>query len=111
MAAVANADLLIIMSDIDGLYDSDPHLYPDAKLIDEVSEINDSIKSIAGGSGSSLGTGGMLTKIKAAQIACDAGIDMIIMNGSEPEKLYDLLLESKKTGTLFRAKNLKENFG
>lgn len=104
MAVVSHADLLIIMSDIDGLYECDPHINPNAKHIDVVTEIDEHIKSIAGGAGSSLGKGGMATKINAAKISTDAGIDMIIMDGSEPEKLYDLLLENKKIGTLFSSK-------
>ncbi len=102
VASLAKADLLIILSDIDGLFDSDPHTNPAAKLIPVVSEINDNIEKIAGGAGSALGTGGMATKINAAKIATSSGIDMIIMNGNDPEKLYDLF-EDKQTGTLFQA--------
>ncbi len=81
VAETANADLLIILSDIDGLYDSDPHKNPDAKLIPVVTRIDDHIEGAAGGAGSMFGTGGMITKINAARIANNAGIDMIIMNG------------------------------
>jgi len=100
VANLAKAELLVILSDIDGLYDSDPRKNPDAKLIPVVTEITDYIEQIAGGAGSELGTGGMATKINAARIAGEAGIDMIIMNGSNPYKLYDLF-ENKETGTLF----------
>ena len=76
VAATTRAELLILLSDIDGLYDSDPHKNPDAKLIHEVSEIDGKILSLAGGSGSELGTGGMVTKLHAAQIATEAGCEM-----------------------------------
>ena len=97
---IGEADLLIILSDIDGLYDSDPHKNPEAKLIPVVTEINEHIENIAGGAGTSLGTGGMATKINAAKIANEAGIDMIIMNGNNPDKLYGLF-ENDETGTIF----------
>ncbi|MBQ8435381.1 MAG: glutamate 5-kinase [Oscillospiraceae bacterium] len=100
VARLAHADLLIILSDIDGLYDSDPHKNPDANLIPVVTEIDSSIEKMAGGAGSKLGTGGMATKINAAKIANEAGIDMIIMNGNNPEKLYGLF-ENDETGTIF----------
>lgn len=102
VAKLAGAELLVILSDIDGLYSSDPHRNPDAELIPVVTEINEHIENIAGGAGSALGTGGMATKINAAKIANEAGIDMIIMNGNNPEKLYDLF-ENNETGTLFIA--------
>lgn len=100
VAKLAHADLLIILSDIDGLYDSDPHKNPDAHFIPVVTEIDSHIEEMAGGAGSKLGTGGMATKINAAKIANDAGIDMIIMNGNNPEKLYGLF-ENDETGTIF----------
>lgn len=102
VAKIARADLLIILSDIDGLYDSDPHKNPDARLIPVVTEIDSHIEEIAGGAGSALGKGGMITKINAAKIANDAGIDMIIMNGNNPDKLYDLF-DNSQTGTVFIA--------
>lgn len=102
VAKVAGADLLIILSDIDGLYDDDPRKNPDAKLIPVVTEINSHIEEIAGGAGTALGTGGMATKINAAKIANEAGIDMIIMNGKNPDKLYELF-ENNQTGTVFIA--------
>ena len=100
VATIANADLLVIMSDIDGLYDKDPHVHENANLIPEVGEITDDIRSLAGGAGSALGTGGMATKIKAVEIAHAAYIDVVLMNGKNPHKLYDLF-EDKPVGTLF----------
>ena len=102
VAELSGADLLLILSDIDGLYDDDPRVNPDAKPIHVVEKITPEIEAMAGGAGSSLGTGGMSTKINAAKIATEAGIDMIIMNGKDPEKLYDLF-EDSEIGTLFRA--------
>ena len=103
VAELSRADLLLILSDIDALYDDDPRSNPDAKPIPLVEEITPEIEAMAGGAGSSLGTGGMSTKITAAKIATNAGIDMVIMNGRDPEKLYDLF-EDKEIGTLFKAK-------
>ena len=100
IAAVAKADALVILSDIDGLFDDDPKKNNDARLISVVKDIDNNIKAIAKGSGSKLGTGGMATKIKAAEIASQAGIDTVIMNGKKPEKLYDLF-EGKQIGTRF----------
>ena len=100
VAGIANADLLIIMSDIDGLYDGDPRLNPDAKLIPVVHEINSEIHAVAGGAGTRFGTGGMKTKIEAVEIAYEAGIDVVLMNGGRPRKLYELF-EDKPIGTLF----------
>lgn len=106
VAKIAGADLLIIMSDIDGLYDYDPRLDPDAKLIPVVEEINDDIRKLAGGAGTKMGTGGMITKINAAEIAVNSGIDMIILNGKNPDNLY-YLFETGKLGTRFKAKGSK----
>lgn len=100
VATIAKADLLIIMSDIDGLYDKDPHKEKDAKLIPVVNEITEDIKALAGGVTTKFGTGGMVTKINAVEIAYKAGIDVVIMNGKKPERLYDLF-EDKNAGTLF----------
>lgn len=102
VANLSKADLLIILSDIDGLFSSDPHSDENAELIPVVHQIDEHIENIAGGAGSSLGTGGMATKINAARIATQAGIDMVIMNGKNPEMLYDLF-EDKPVGTLFEA--------
>lgn len=98
-----DADLLVLMSDIDGLYTSDPHKDQDAQLISDVREITSDIIALAGGKGSELGTGGMATKIKAAQIATEQGTDMIITNGDNPTALYDIV-EGEKIGTRFWSK-------
>lgn len=103
VALVCGADLLINMSDIDGLYDSDPRKNPDAKLIDRVEVIDDTVISYAGGAGSERGTGGMITKIKAAQIVTDAGIPMLIVNGKNPEILYQIS-DGEHIGTYFAAR-------
>ena len=100
VATIDNADLQVIMSDIDGLYDKDPHVHEDARLIPEVGKITDDIRDLAGGAGSALGTGGMATKIKAVEIAHAADIDVVLMNGKNPRKLYDLF-EDKPVGTIF----------
>lgn len=100
VATIAKADLLIIMSDIDGLYDKDPHKEKDAKFIHVVHEITEDIKALAGGVTTKFGTGGMVTKINAVELAYEAGIDVVIMNGKQPEKLYDLF-DNKDVGTLF----------
>lgn len=100
VATIANADLLIIMSDIDGLYDSDPRKTEDARLIPVVHEISDEIRGLAGGAGSKFGTGGMKTKIHAVELAYEAGIDVVLMNGKRPQRLYELF-EDKQVGTLF----------
>ena len=100
VATLIEADLLILMSDIDGLFDSDPHKNPDAILIPLVTEINDDIFSIAGGTKDNLGTGGMVTKLLAAQIAGENGIDTIITNGSKPLNLYAAIARGQ-VGTLF----------
>jgi glutamate 5-kinase len=102
VATLIHADMLVLLSDIKGLYDSDPHKNPDAKLIPCVEKIDDGVRSLAGGAGSDFGTGGMVTKLDAAKTAMEAGIDMVIMDGSQPAKLYDLF-DGKPVGTLFRA--------
>ncbi|HAY72827.1 MAG TPA: glutamate 5-kinase [Ruminococcaceae bacterium] len=100
VAVNVNADLLILLSDIDGLFTADPHSDPDAKLISVVSEINDDILALGGGEGSSLGTGGMRTKLNAAQICTENNCDMVIANGENPDVLYDIV-EGKAVGTRF----------
>ncbi len=102
VASTINADLLVLLSDIDGLYTADPRCDKNAKLIDVVEKITPEIFALAGGKGSTLGTGGMSTKIKAAQNVNDHGIDMIIANGSDPEILYDIA-DGKNVGTKFVA--------
>lgn len=103
VAVSVEADRLILLSDIDGLYTADPHKNPDATLIHEVEELTENILSLAGGEGSSLGTGGMKTKLHAAQICTEAGCEMVILNGAEPSMLYDLF-DGKSIGTRFLAK-------
>ena len=100
VAQVVGADLLVLLSDIDGLYTADPRKDPNAQLIPVVEEITPDILALAGGAGSGLGTGGMATKLKAAQLATASGIDMVIYNGEDPEGLY-ALLEGKHIGTRF----------
>ena len=103
VAANIQAELLILLSDIDGLYDADPHTTSDAKIIPVVEEITDEILALGGGSGSALGTGGMATKLHAAQIVTAAGADMVIANGVQPALLYDIL-DGRRVGTRFLAK-------
>ena len=86
-----SADLLILLSDIDGLYTADPHKDPNAKLITEVREINNDILSLAGDSASNLGTGGMKTKLSAAEICMKGRCDMVIANSADPKILYDIV--------------------
>lgn len=103
VAKYVKGDLLILLSDIDGLYTKDPHKYEDAVLIEEVRCITPEIMALAGGAGSSLGTGGMTTKLSAAKIIMEAGGDMVIANGQDPQVLYDIM-EGKKLGTRFIGK-------
>lgn len=99
------AELLVLLSDIDGLYSADPHKDESAKLISTVEEITLETEKIAGGSVSGFGTGGMATKVSAAKLCVSAGLDMIIANGSSPESLYDIL-EGKSVGTKFIGKKV-----
>ncbi|MDO4962311.1 MAG: glutamate 5-kinase [Eubacteriales bacterium] len=103
VARLTNADLLILMSDIDGLYDLDPRTNPDARLLHDVIEITPQIEEMAGGAGTAHGTGGMITKLAAARIATEAGIDMIIANSNNIDNLYDIV-DGKTVGTRFFAK-------
>ncbi|MBR2897606.1 MAG: glutamate 5-kinase [Oscillospiraceae bacterium] len=100
VAQSIGADLLVLMSDIDGLYTADPRRDPNAKLISEVRELTPDILALGEGAGSSLGTGGMQTKLHAAQICMGAGCDMRIVNGSEPTILYGIM-DGEAPGTLF----------
>lgn len=102
VAESADADLLILLSDIDGLYTANPSEDANAEIISEVRELSEEIISMAGGSGSEHGTGGMKTKLEAAKICMNAGCDMVIANGSNPELLYDII-EGRKVGTRFFA--------
>lgn len=99
-AVSVEADLLILLSDIKGLYTADPHKDPSAELIPVVTEFTPQIMAAAGGRGSEFGTGGMATKLHAAQIATGAGIDMIIVNGENPDILYDAV-NGQSVGTRF----------
>lgn len=97
VAVSVNADLLVILSDVDGLYSSDPHKDENAKLIEEVHSITDEIVTLAGGAGSSLGTGGMRTKLTAAKLCTAQGVDTVIANGDNPALLY-AIVQNKKGG-------------
>lgn len=103
VAVSIEADLLVLLSDIDGLYTADPRSNKGAVLIERVDELTDEIMALGGGAGSALGTGGMETKLRAAKIVTEAGCDMIIMNGACPEGLYNLL-DGKTVGTRFYGK-------
>lgn len=103
VAESSQADLLVLLSDIDGLYTADPKSDPAAKLIETVDEITPEIRALAGGAGSNVGTGGMVTKLNAAEIATDSGCDMIITNGFDPDILYDIV-DGKPVGTRFLSK-------
>ena len=103
VAECIHADLVILLSDIDGLYTADPHTHPDARLIPLVESITPDIAELAGGAGSALGTGGMATKISAARRATAAGVDLIIANGAHAEVLYDIM-DGKSVGTRFAGK-------
>jgi glutamate 5-kinase len=100
VAKYADADLLVLLSDIEGLFTADPHRHPEARLIPLVEHITPEIEALAGGAGSALGTGGMATKLVAAKIATGAGVDMVIANGERPELLYEIA-EGKPVGTRF----------
>ena len=101
VATNIRADLLILMSDIEGMYTADPRQDPGARLIPLVEAITPDILALAGGSGSELGTGGMVTKLRAAKMCMDAGCDMIIMNGDRPNDLYRIV-DGEAVGTRFK---------
>lgn len=102
VAVLCHADKLVILSDIDGFYDSDPRLSKTARLISRIESIDESTYLLAGGAGSRRGTGGMKTKLQAADIATSQGIDVIVANGKNPKILYDII-DGKKVGTFFVA--------
>lgn len=104
VATSVQADLLIILSDVDGLYSADPHKDVNAKLIEKVDCIDEHIVALAGGAGSALGTGGMATKIKAAKLCVAHGCDMVIASGASPAILYDVIAGKKGNYTRFFAK-------
>lgn len=103
VAVNVEADLLVLLSDIDGLYTGDPHKFPSARLLSRVEELTPEIFALAGEKGSPLGTGGMRTKLRAAEISTNAGIDMIIANGADPLALYNIT-DGKAFGTKFVGK-------
>lgn len=100
VAKLVGADLLVILTDIDGLYDKNPRSDPSAKRIPYVSEVTDEVRALAGGSGSDRGTGGMRTKVEAAATVNGAGIGCCILSGAVPENLYDLF-DGVQIGTFF----------
>ncbi len=103
VACAIHADLLVLLSDIDGLYTADPHRDPDARLIERVEAVTPQIEALAGEKGSGLAVGGMATKLKAAKMTWEQGIDMVIANGAEPALLYDIV-EGRPMGTRFIGK-------
>ena len=100
VAQLVEADALVILTDIDGLYDSDPRKNQDAKRIPVVKTITEEIRALAGGAGSNRGTGGMATKIKAAEIANRHGIPCCVLSGEDPHILYELF-DGAEIGTIF----------
>ncbi|HIV13741.1 MAG: glutamate 5-kinase [Clostridiales bacterium] len=109
VAALIGADLLILLSDIDGLFTDDPHQNPDARFIDVVEKLDDRMRQMGKDTpGSSVGTGGMATKLKAAQLAVNAGADMVIANGSDFHVIHKIM-QGRNHGTLFLA-DPKEEF-
>lgn len=99
VAELIGADILILLTDTDGLYDGNPSENPEARLIDIVEEITEEIEAFAGGAGKR-GTGGFMTKVKAAKIATSAGIPVVVMNGADPKRIYDVL-NGESVGTKF----------
>ncbi|MED4140343.1 glutamate 5-kinase [Priestia megaterium] len=105
VAILCRAQKLVILSDIDGLYDKDPRFNNDARLITKIEMIDEKVQSFAGGAGSRRGTGGMITKLKAAKLATDQGIKTIITNGRNPASLYKII-KGEAIGTLFTGRNI-----
>lgn len=102
VAKCAGADLMVLLSDIDGLFTADPRKDPDARLIPLVEELTPQVYALAGEKGSDLACGGMATKLKAAKTAMENGFDMVISNGQRPEELYGIV-EGVPVGTLFKS--------
>ena len=100
VATSIGADKMVLLSDSDGLYTADPHTHPEAKLIDHIASISPEVQALGGGSASNQGTGGMATKLKAAKMCMDAGCEMVICNGAEPDNLY-AVVEGRPVGTRF----------
>ena len=109
VASIVDADLVIILSDVDGLYTANPQTHPDAKLVSRVEEITPEIEASAGGAGSSVGTGGMFTKIQAAKNATTSGINLVIASGSQKDAI-SRILEGEDVGTLFVSKENRLQF-
>ena len=107
VAALCQADLLVLLSDIDGLYDADPRTHPDAKRFHQVKDLTPEILEMAGGAGTWRGTGGMATKLSAARIAMESGCDMVITNGARPEDLYGIV-EGQDIGTRYLARKKED---
>lgn len=105
VAALIKSDLLVILSDIDGMYTGDPNKDSNVEMIDTVPKITDEIYSLAGGSSSRLGTGGMITKVKAADYLGKKNVSMVIASGDDPDVVYDIL-EGRRIGTLFVGGNI-----
>lgn len=106
VASTVGADLLVLFSDIAGLYTADPHKDPEAKLIETVTEITPEIEALAGGAGTARGTGGMITKVRAAKTVMEKGCDMIITNGDKPGVLYRIV-DGEPVGTRFIGRRSK----
>lgn len=102
VATLCKANKLVILSDIDGLYDKDPRMDSSANLIKQVEQIDENIHLLAGGAGSQRGTGGMITKLQSAKLATEHGIETIITNGNNPDSLYDII-QNKSVGTIFKS--------
>ena len=100
VARSVGAQMLILLSDIDGLYTADPHTDPNARLLPVVRRVDEDIKKLAGVSSTTQGTGGMVTKLRAAEICLDCGCEMVIANGNNPAALYDIV-EGLPVGTRF----------
>lgn len=106
VAKIIDADMLIILTDIDGLFSANPAENDDAVLISSVDKITDDILALAGGSGTDRGTGGMITKLHAAQIATESGINTVVMNGEDPEDIYKVI-DGRQIGTFFKAREVE----
>lgn len=108
VAVLCKAKQLVILSDIDGLYDADPRLHPNARRIERIEQIDEKVYSLAGGAGSRRGTGGMKTKLSAAKLATAQGIDTVVANGKRPEALYEII-NGGSAGTLFVGASVSKN--
>lgn len=108
VAALVHADLLILLSDIDGMFTDDPNANPDAEFISEIESLDEELLAMAKGSSSKVGTGGMVTKLKAGAIATSCGCDMVIANASDFSNIHSVIA-GEETGTLFLA-NPKQEF-